>query len=318
MIGNLRRLTALVVGEQVSPAALRYHSQWDSNQERQPMNQPLSSFADQLDDLPELRPFPAVATRLMEAMNDPATTAATLGEILKCDPSISLKLLSLANGSVFGFSGEVRTVEHAIVVLGQKKVRNLAISAAAEQAFASGETAAEERQVLWQHSLGCGVLARAVAKHLGDVADDEAFLAGVVHDVGKLVFLDHVPDDYQRVAMAASVSSIVNAEREAFGLDHTELGLRCGEDWGLPWEINEVIGNHHATSEASEMDMLTRIVAAANSLAQAWEIGPAGTVTETPEEVVQRLELPVTAEDLELLRKQATMAFGELQQHCGP
>lgn len=280
------------------------------------MKQPLSSIVDLVNDAPVLRPFPSVATRLMQAMEDPNTSTSELGHILQCDPSISLKLLSLANGSVFGFAGEVRTVEHAIVVLGQKKVRNLAVSVAAEQAFATGATAVEQRRQLWHHSLACGVLARALAKRFGDVADDEAFLAGVVHDVGKLVFLDHVPDDYERATAAADVASIIDVERDAFGLDHTEIGQRCGEDWGLPWEINEVIGNHHETSDAAQIDLLTRLVAAANALAQIWEIGPPGTVSDTPQEVVERFELALSDADLNSLREQAIKEFAELQQEC--
>ena len=139
-----------------------------------------------------LRPFPAVASQILSICEDPNVRPRDLANTIQCDPAVSLQVLRIANSSMYGFAGEIRTVDHAIVVLGFRAVKNLAISAAAAGMFELGEVAKESRQRLWKHSLACASISGRLATRV-DILASEAFLAGIVHDVGKLVFFRRHP-----------------------------------------------------------------------------------------------------------------------------
>lgn len=230
-----------------------------------------NSLADCLDEALDLRPFPAAASQLITACDKADSTARQLSEIIKHDPALSLKLLQIANSPMYGFSGEIRSVDHAAVVLGMRALRDLAISTAVSDAFgAGGSDSADARQALWLHSLACGAIARTLAKTVGMGAPDEAFLGGIVHDVGKLFFFDHRPDQYLKATGSAGSDNIVSIENAAFGVAHTYVGQKCGQNWGLPDEINDVICFHHSPADADFGGDLIDVVSAANQLCHIW------------------------------------------------
>lgn len=229
------------------------------------------SLADCLDEALELRPFPAAASQLMTACDRKDSTARELSEIIKHDPALSLKLLQIANSPIYGFAGEIRSVDHATVVLGMRALRDLAISTSVCDAFANGGVeSASARRELWVHSLACGAIARTLAGAISMGAPDEAFLAGIVHDVGKLFFFDRQPQLYLEATSDGAHSDIVSIETRTFGIAHTAVGQRCGQNWGLPDEINDVICFHHSPDDADFGGDLIDVVSAANQLSHLW------------------------------------------------
>ncbi len=280
-----------------------------------------SKVVEQLDHVHELRPFPAVAARLVAACRDPSTSSRDVVEIVQCDPAMASRLLSVANSSMYGYSGRIRTVQHAVVVLGFRAVAHLALSVAARAVFGGGEAAKRERARLWNHSLAVASLARLLAPAVPEVLPDEAFLAGVFHDVGKLVFYDLVPEQYAEFserhwsAEVVRPEEVVRHERSVFGVAHTELGRRCGEGWGLTAEINTVAAGHHG-SEDGRPDTLARLTELADQLAHAWGVGgePKGTTEGRAAELANALGLDDST--LESVREKAPEAFDEVRQLC--
>ena len=227
------------------------------------------SLLDAIDGLLDLRPFPTAASQLMAACEKESTTVRDLSEIIKCDPGLSLKLLQIANSPLYGLSGEIRSVDHATVILGMRALRDLAVSAAVGDVFGSGDaTTNQVRQKLWMHSLACGVTARVLCQQTGVASPDEAFLGGVVHDVGKLLFLDHEPVRY--IELMEKKQNTIGEEEDVFGVTHTRIGQKCGESWGLPDEINDVITFHHDPESADFGGDLVNVVAASNRLSKIW------------------------------------------------
>lgn len=271
------------------------------------------TLRDSLDDVVELRPFPAAASQLMMACEKADVTAREITGIIKHDPGLSIKLLQIANSPLYGFAGEIRSVDHATVVLGMRALRDLAISTAVGGVFASGDKAtAMARSQLWMHSLACGSVARRLAKTLGMESPDEAFLGGIVHDVGKLFFYDAQPVEYSKLAISVPASGAVNAERDFFGIDHTFAGQKCGQNWGLPDEINDVICFHHAPGDADFGGELIDAVAAANQLCHLWNTDTADSVSVTSE-ILNGIRIDLSPEEIVEFQ---TAALADIQVIC--
>ena len=281
-----------------------------------------SAILDNLPTLPDLRPFPAVATRVVAACQDPSTSSKDLVRIIRCDPAIAARLLSVANSSMYGCSGRIRTVDHAVVVLGFRSVAQLALTAAGAALFAQGTAAARERAALWNHSLGVATVARLVAGHVPGLLAEEAFLAGIFHDVGKLFFYDLAHEQYaavhQRVesSQESTGASIVAEELNVFGITHPEVGQQCGEAWGLTDEINLAIGYHHEPDEVPDYYELVAVIRAADLLAYAWQIGSSCRAVDIGGARALLEELDVSEDVLEQVRAAAPEAFAEIRQAC--
>jgi putative nucleotidyltransferase with HDIG domain len=229
-----------------------------------------------LPDLQRLRPFPAVATKLLNLCNQQDANIRDIIQLIECEPAVASKVLSLANSPLYGTSRVSVTIGQAVVLLGYRAVAQVAVSVAAGGVFAQGsDDAARARRDLFTHCLGCGTVGRALAHVTQQCNPDEAFLCGILHDVGKLIFLDLAADDYlefQNNVDGDSSSKIV-AEQAAFGIDHTRTGNSCGTAWGLPAEISAAIADHHNADAGTSHPRLSTVTYEANCLAKHWGIG---------------------------------------------
>ena len=252
----------------------------------------------ELDNLPELIPLPDVALNLLDACNNANIGARELCSIVSCDTSLSVRLLQVSNSSHYGLSGQIKTVEHAAVVLGASGLRDLAMSIVAYGVFARTKAQNRDVESLWRHSLGCATVARTVAEHLGDVCPNEAFVTGMIHDVGKLVLVQLLKDDYDLVPRALKGEVTVDQEQQQYGIGHAELGRRCVEEWGLPPEIGDTLLSHHDPGGFDQHSRLTSVVVAANQLSKIWNIGNSLKVDMDPVDVLSSTELPLNETDL--------------------
>jgi len=267
------------------------------------------------DDLPEIRPFPEIAQRIIAACNDAKTTASELCDLIQGDPSISLRVIQVANSSAYGLSGEVRTLRHAVVVLGFRTLRNLALSVAASDVFASAGDDKVARDALWEHSMAVACVANCLSD-IANVNAEEAFLAGIVHDAGKLVFLDLASSEYFEATEHDNLKTIIAKERSLYGTDHQELGLRCADEWGLPFEISEAIGSHHQIIENRVDDPLIELIGVADVLARHWGIG-SPVDEEDIEVLLTNTSFEIPMDDLDELEQQIRANFADLKACFG-
>ncbi len=263
-------------------------------------------------ELPEVRPFPEIASRIIAACDDPQTTANQLCDIIQFDASISLKIIRVANSSVYGLSGQVRSLQHAVMVLGFRALRNLAASVAARAVFSAGGQAQPGRDAIWQHSMGCATVASLLAENVSTVKHDEAFLAGVLHDVGKLMFLDLAADEYLAATQNASVRDIIEIERNIFGMDHQELGLMCADEWGLPFEIAEAIGGHHNAFGDNDNSDLVNLIGAADGLSFHWQVGSPSGGDDEVEDLLAVCPVKLNRDTLDNIEEKAHANYAEL------
>ncbi len=268
-----------------------------------------------LEELPDLLPFPAVATKLMNVANSSSVSIRDMCRIIECDASLSMELLRIANSPIYGCGGQVRTIEQAAVLLGTRGLRDLAATTAAAGLFES--TVNPIVNDLWQHSLGCATVARMLARKVDDVDADEAFLAGLVHDVGKLVMVTLLEEHYDLVEPSLAGQEVCGEETSRYGMHHAELGGECSEDWGLPMEIADAVRFHHDPSAAEESVAMAQVISAANHLSKGWKLGVPGDVDVDIPAVLEAAGLSFDEATLQELEEQAPVKFAESVQTFG-
>lgn len=221
--------------------------------------------------------LPGVASRILEVTQDTESNAMELADIVINDPAVSARVLNLANSSFYGFSQRITTIPQAVVVLGFDMIRSLALGVSVFQTLDSApDTPSFERDAFWLHAIGCGTAAKIVAREL-DIRDEGTlFVAGLLHDLAKIILDMHFSDEYAEVIKAAEATSRPSylVEQELMGVDHAEIGAWLAFRWKFPDLLVNPIAGHHDLSLAED-DFLreSTIVHLANNLAKRAGIG---------------------------------------------
>lgn len=199
----------------------------------------------QVDSFPAL---PMTVNKVMAVTGNPESSAQDLMKAILPDQSMCAAILKIANSAFFGLPSEVSTIAKAVVVLGFDEIRNVVIGKAV---FASFQTLNRNNrhniQVFWEHSFTCGLAAKILAEHLG-YSPSEFFIAGLIHDIGKLAMLRAFPYDYSPLLELSEPNqfrSIIN-ENEIFSVSHDEIGKRLLRRWLFPEPLIMAIGYHHS------------------------------------------------------------------------
>lgn len=197
-----------------------------------------------LEELITLPSQPTTLARVTALMNDPDCSLQQVGRIISSDPAIALKALRLVNSAHYGLPNSVVSIEHAVMLLGLKVIRNLVLSAAVFETFKKGS------DQLLTHCVACGVAMRTLLEKREEHREtfgEDGFVYGLLHDIGKIILAEYMPDEMERVIELVRDENIPphEAERQVIGCDHAELGARLAMQWKLPLELVESIGGHH-------------------------------------------------------------------------
>ena len=195
----------------------------------------------------DIHAMPSVIVKALNIMKKPTASMKELGDIVMFDQSLTIKILALVNSAYYGFSQQISSISIALSLLGMVKVNNIIVAVAMKPMMSN-----QGDKELWKHSMrvaaGCEYLA-----NLTKVMDsDEAFIAGFVHDVGKIVL--HMSNDkiYTKVKNAVNDGAdILDAERKYFDSDHVKTGSLLAKRWQLPILLANIISYHHAPSLSS-------------------------------------------------------------------
>jgi HD-like signal output (HDOD) protein len=191
--------------------------------------------------------MPRAAREVLERLRRPDVTAHELQEVIETDPGLAGSVLRLANSSLFGPPRPTTSLSHAIVLIGLHRLRALTLTAVVSglRALAPAE-AASVRDLIWRHSVDVALAARLLAVRLGLDKSEEAFIAGLMHDCGRLVLLVLEPEGYRRlVRVAGGVLPTSPAEKSALGFTHEETGAALIRQWGLAPQLVLAAGSHH-------------------------------------------------------------------------
>jgi putative nucleotidyltransferase with HDIG domain len=197
--------------------------------------------------LTEISSLPEITTRIIEVVEDPKSTAQDMHDIVKNDPALATKILKVVNSAFYGLPAQVASLDRAIIMLGLSAVKNIALAASMSRLFRSG-TVSEQfgARDLWEHCIAVAVCARLLTDK-GSGRTEEAFVAGLVHDLGLLVEFQLFPEKLKEVAdrcvKSAEVFSTV--EKEVIGADHQSFGAALATKWKFPPGLRNVIAYHH-------------------------------------------------------------------------
>jgi putative nucleotidyltransferase with HDIG domain len=236
-------------------------------------------------------PFPAIAMKVMEVLGREDVDVREVVRWIQADPVFSGEMLRVANSALYGFSGQIRSVHHATLTLGLDFVKALAITVGLRSYVKSAMKLPVLRRC-WTHSLACAVLSQELATACF-LKGDEAYTAGLMHDIGRLGLLAAYPVEYANLLSVAVGFSfdVLQCERDLFDIDHCQAGAWLAEQWKLPAEMGAIAAHHHEEPcHSREKPDLMNIVRLGCRLADALDFGVVQTRQAwTVEQVLEQL-----------------------------
>jgi HD-like signal output (HDOD) protein len=225
----------------------------------------------------ELPMIPTIALKALEMSEDPQVSINELQATLTLDQALTAQILRMANSSIYGLRREIATVSHAVAILGIDTTRFILSAACVQQVFQTGKNQpwAFGRKLLADHSWGAALCARAIAQKISYAVEEEAFLASLMHDIGKAVLLRNEGVRYRAIANDVFHGEITfhEAERVVFGFSHAQVGSILATRWNFPPQLAEAIGCHHDLESAQRFKQLTSITALADKAMSLMGIG---------------------------------------------
>jgi putative nucleotidyltransferase with HDIG domain len=212
--------------------------------------------------LAQIPPFPQIAVDVLSLLKDPNTPAQRIVSLVEKDVAITTSVLRLANSGLYGRRRTVGSVRSAFRILGAENFSQAVIRASMKQYVGSARPEADLNRC-WAHSVACSEIAKILATGL-NFPPDIALAAGLLHDIGRFGLAIAAPAKHNALLNGGGYLDIIEAEREIFGIDHTEAGRLLAEQFNLPDEIRIAAGRHHDNISGDEPDMLSVVSVACN------------------------------------------------------
>jgi putative nucleotidyltransferase with HDIG domain len=246
------------------------------------------------DDFPTL---PTIFSRLLDLMSDPNSTVADVSHIISSDQASAVKIIRTVNSSVFGLQKKINSISEAIFYLGFNEVKNLLLSLSVIKLFSTLSTVKNFNLVdFWKHSIAVGVISRSLCKMIGGENIEEFFLCGLLHDIGKLLFLKYLQKDYAEVFIYAQENnkSIYESEIQILDTTHTRVADLLLTKWQFPSSIKKGVRHHHHININDPDWQIIVITHISNILAQVLMMGGSGNIMipKPNSEVWDLLKLP--------------------------
>lgn len=241
--------------------------------------------------------FPKSVQQVLELTADINCLPKDLVNVIKNDPVFTLKILKVVNSPYMGLVSKITSIHQASVYLGINTLKNLALSLACIGSLPPKNKAGFDMNGFWLHSLAVATMAKRLAELCkvprNEVAD--YFSAGLLHDIGKVVFALYMPKEYAQALVLAGQGEIrlYEAEEQAMDVNHAQIGMLLAEKWGFPESLVHSIAGHHGPFTPEDGSMVIDCVIAANQACKALEYGFSGdpNAEELPEPVQQRFRM---------------------------
>ena len=217
---------------------------------------------------------PGVLKRLSVVIEKPRITLVEISAFISKDAALTTKVLKMVNSAIYGFPGRIASVSHATMLLGLNIIKGLLLGVSVF------ELMQKTMNGLYEHSLGCAIASRIIAQKKGLKEPEEVSVAGLLHDIGKVILTIEFPAEYQAAMNEAQGKgiSIFDAEKNQFNATHANVGSWLAEKWHFPRNLIEVIECHHRPALAKNAPLETAIVHMADLLVRARGFGFAGEI----------------------------------------
>ncbi len=226
----------------------------------------LNELVNRVDEIPV---FSQTVSKILKLVEDPKSKVSDIqNEILK-DQGFTTKVLKLANSAYFGLSGKIKTVSQATTLLGFQAIKSMVLASAVGKVLnAELPGYALEREALWQQSQICAITARVISKKIKFPQPDQAYTAGLLRDIGKVILDHYLSDQFQTIMDQVNEGHkpFIEVESEMLGFNHGQVGAKIAEKWHLPEELIEAIAYHHQPEKATVNPKLVAITHIADGL----------------------------------------------------
>ncbi len=234
-------------------------------------------MVEKVDDLPTI---PAVATQVLQLLDQPDVQVEEVADLMLSDQVMTARVMKMINSPVYKPGHQITSLKRALVYLGLRHIREVALTTSFISAFddASG---AFEIATFWEHSFGVGMVSKIIAEKIGYIDLERAYIAGVIHDIGEVFLSNYLRDEFRQVldGIKDKPVKLVDAEARHFGTTHCEIGLCMARKWNFPESYCEVIACHHAPTEATIDPVLCAIVNLADLFYSVRELNYGGWVS---------------------------------------
>lgn len=223
-----------------------------------------------IDQLGELPVAPVILHKALRLTSDLQSSIDDISRNISADQILASKVIRMSNSPAYGRLKEVSSLQEAITILGFSQVKSIIITASTLQIFQSG-TQAGIAKILWQHSLATALAARLIVQKFGGLDKEEAYLCGLLHDIGKLVLLQTAPYAYEDVIEKVKTNlTFIKVEGNEFGFNHVNVGHVLLSKWRFPSNLISQISTHHSTKpdQIAPSMSIGRVIAIANTIAK--------------------------------------------------
>ena len=235
------------------------------------MEEKVRRSVNRLQSLPALS---EIVSKVIALADSPTVSGQQVAEVVERDQAMVTAILRIVNSPFYGLNRRISSINHAVILLGYRTVRNIALSTGLAQAFPGpGHDPRFDRRRFWAHSVFAASAARLLGKRRRNLDTEEAFLAGLIHDMGRIVFDHYFPEEFGVALDLAESRGITlhEAEKLVLGLDHAELGSLIAQKWNFPPQIAAAIKAHHEPAVALETSELAVCVYLADVLSRVAE-----------------------------------------------
>ena len=192
--------------------------------------------------------FPETVRKVVSLLRNEDYSVAEVVHVIRYDQGVAANILKMSNSAYFGLPQKVRSIQDAVIYLGQKNLLRVLETACTSKFFkrAGGGYVSDASQ-LWEHSVAVALMSQILSKHIRQCEDSTLYTAALLHDIGKVILGEYVRESYGRIRRLVSESgySFLEAEEEVVGINHADLGGRIAERWRFPGEIRDAIAHHH-------------------------------------------------------------------------
>lgn len=243
--------------------------------------------------------LPLIYERLTEVINHPRSSIEDITRVISEDQGLTARLLKLANSPLFGYYSRIDSIGKAATIIGTQQLQAMALAVSVMEVFSGIPENLVNMKTFWQHSIACGMIARALAVYRREANVERVFAAGILHDVGRLVMCTAMPQVFAGLLLAGKEEKalLFRMEDEHLGFTHADVGGRLLEKWRIPASIAEPVAYHHSPDRARKFPMEAAFIHLADIICKSLGLGFNGECFVPPLEPAswERLDIPAAS-----------------------
>jgi len=266
-----------------------------------------------------MKTLPNIAVRLTRMISDDSSSLQEFEEVIRLDPTLVLRLLKIVNSPYYALASQVESIAEAVAFVGMDNLRNLIVMDIFKHIIKTGPSdSGFSRTNLWRHSAAVGVTSQMISERVFEVKGENAFLCGLIHDIGLIIEDQVVPDLFMKALQncEGGEERIIDCEKQEIGCDHTQVGWEIAQDWKLPLEVQKGVRDHHNSVKNTEPRSVTGMVQISEYFVNRMEFAPfPGTRNPLPQSLLTHMhsriqEYKTIAMDLPEIIAKADDVFG--------